>query len=86
MLASLAFNATGGNNVILFLTRQHQIDGLHILRQRGAVSLALMLSLARYISFNSQEAECMKHRETKDNNFVCIFLFWGGRPGFSWHQ
>ena len=25
-LASLAFNAMGGNNVILFLTRQHQID------------------------------------------------------------
>ena len=48
-LASVAFNAMGGNNVILFLTRQHQIYGLHIQRQRGAVSLAWMLSPVRYI-------------------------------------
>lgn len=30
MLYSLAFNAMGGNNVIVFLTRQHRIDELHI--------------------------------------------------------
>ena len=46
-LASLAFNATGGNNVILLLSRQNQIDGLH--RQGGAVSFTWMLSPVRYI-------------------------------------
>ena len=35
LLASLAFNASAGNNVIFFLTRQPQIDTLHILRQGG---------------------------------------------------
>ena len=30
LLVSLEFNATGENNVILFINRQHQIDGLHI--------------------------------------------------------
>ena len=39
MLASIAFNATDGNNVILVWTTQHQIDGLHIERPRFAVSL-----------------------------------------------
>jgi hypothetical protein len=48
-LASLAFNAMGINNVILFLARQHQIDALHIMRQRGAVSLSLKLSPVRYV-------------------------------------
>ena len=40
MLASLLFNARGGNNVILFLTRRHQIEGLHIQR-RGALFCSL---------------------------------------------
>jgi hypothetical protein len=45
MLGSLVFNATGGKNIILFLARQHQIDGIPIHGQRGTVSLAQMLSL-----------------------------------------
>ena len=54
-LASLVFNATGGNNVIPFWTKQHEIDGLHIQRQRGAVSPAQMLSPVRYIQTELKE-------------------------------
>lgn len=36
------------NNVIHFLSRQHH-DGLHILRQKGAVSFALRFSPVRHI-------------------------------------
>ena len=33
-LVSHSFNATGNNNIILFLTTQHHIEGLHMQRQR----------------------------------------------------
>jgi hypothetical protein len=45
----LAFNTTGGRNVIPFMTRPHEIDGLRIQRKRGAVLLSWILSLVRYI-------------------------------------
>ena len=46
MLAGFpAFSATGGNNVVLFVNRQHHRDGLHIQRESGAV----LLSPVRYI-------------------------------------
>ena len=48
-LASLAFNATDGNNVILVWTREHQIDGYHMERHRDVFLLARMLSPVRYI-------------------------------------
>ena len=51
----------GGNNVILILTRQHQIDALHIQRQNGSVLLTRMLSLVRYIQ-PLANLIIMKHR------------------------
>ena len=49
LAAQDAAAAMGGNNVILVWTRQHQIDGLHVERQRGAVFLTRMLSPVTYI-------------------------------------
>ena len=63
-------------NVILFLTRQHQIDMLHILRQRSAVLFAQMLSLVRYIQPLANWRKCMQHSEMKDS---MLFFFFGGR-------
>ena len=69
-------------NVKLFLTRQHQIDGLHILRHRGAVSFVLMLSPARLHS----AFLLMKYRAMKDDLF-CMFvswsIFWGSLASLS---
>ena len=82
LLASLAFNAMGGNNFMLFLTRQHQIDWLHIQRQRCAVLLAPIVSPVRYIQPLEHWRKIMKHRETKDKLFYMFkkqipwYIFW----------
>jgi hypothetical protein len=70
-----------------FLTRQHQIDGLHIEKQSGAVSLAQMLSLVRYIEPLVNWRKIMKPREMKRSIILFFFLviFWGWKPGFTWH-
>ena len=73
-LAFPAFNATGSNNVMIFWTRQNQIDGLHIQRQRGTVLLDRMLSPVRYIQPLVNWRKIMKHRETK-YIFFYMFLF-----------
>jgi hypothetical protein len=40
---------TGGRNVIPFMTRPHEIGGLHIQIKRGAVLLSRILSPVRYV-------------------------------------
>ena len=64
-LASLALNATGGNNAILVWTRQHQIDGLHVDRS-AAFSCETHLA----------SCELKENYETrKTNYFMFIFIF-----------
>ena len=62
-------------HVILCRSIQHQIHGLHILCQRGAVSLALIISSVRF-SLLLIDRKLWKH-----NNVLVKFL---GKPGFPW--
>jgi hypothetical protein len=83
MLASIAFNGMGSNVINLpFGTRQYQIDGPHIQRKKGAVSLALSDEI------HSTSCKLKKNSDTERRNihdFKYIFLggciFWG-KPDF----
>ena len=64
----------GGNIVILVWTKRHHIDGLHVKRLRGAVSLAKMLSPVRYIQPLVNLRKIMKLRVTKDQLQYVLYL------------
>lgn len=70
-------------HVILFYSRQYQIHGLHILRQRGAVSLALMIYQVRFNHLWIYR-EIMTIRETKDTLFYHLNVFIGQIFGVAW--
>ena len=64
-------------NVILILTRQHQMDTLHILRQRHVHADALS---GEIYSAYANLRKGMKHRDERN-----MIVYLGGKPGFDWH-
>ena len=64
LTGSLAFNATDSNNVLLFLTRQHQIDPEGHCFVHG--SWMFMDAVTGEIHSVSCKFKFMKHKETKD--------------------
>jgi hypothetical protein len=60
MLALINQSNAAWQHVIHFLSRQHHIHGLHIQRQRGAVSLPLMISPER-LSHMPIDGKLWKH-------------------------
>ena len=70
------FSIKGGQ--MLFWTRQHPINGLHIQRQRGTVLFVQMLSPVRYIQPLVNWRTIMKHRDERKyywKYFIHFFVY-----------